>query len=66
MGLVEQFGGGTKGWRTVALIFAIIALVVNTFSVLMVKEVPDENVTSSGENKNSGYGQFWNGIKAFV
>lgn len=53
MGLVEQFGGGTKGWRTVALIFAIIALVVNTFSVLMVKEVPDENVTSSGENKKT-------------
>lgn len=43
MGLVEKFGGGTKGWRTVALIFAIIALVVNTFCVLMVKEVPDED-----------------------
>ena len=43
MGLVEKFGGGAKGWRTVALIFAVIALVVNTFSVLMVKEVPDED-----------------------
>ncbi len=43
MGLVEKFGGGTKGWRTVALIFALIALVVNTFCVLMVKEVPDED-----------------------
>ena len=42
MGLVEKFGGGAQGWRTVALIFAVIALVVNTFSVLMVKEVPDE------------------------
>lgn len=42
MGLVEKFGGGTKGWRTVALIFALIALAVNTFCVLMVKEVPDE------------------------
>ena len=42
MGLVERFGGGTKGWRSVALLFAVIALVINTFSVLMVKEVPDE------------------------
>ena len=41
MGLVERFGGGVRGWRTVALIFSLIALVVNTFSVLMVKEVPD-------------------------
>ena len=42
MGLVEKFGGGTQGWRMVALIFAVIALIVNTFSVLMVKEVPDD------------------------
>lgn len=49
MGLVEKFGGGAKGWRTVALIFAVIALVVNTFSVLMVKEVPDEDVKPTGQ-----------------
>lgn len=46
MGLVERFGGGAKGWRMVALIFAVIALVVNTFSILMVKEIPDEEVES--------------------
>lgn len=50
MGLVEKFGGGTKGWRTVALIFALIALAVNTFCVLMVKEVPDEE-TAPAEGK---------------
>ncbi len=53
MGLVERFGGGAAGWRMVALIFSLIALVVNTFSVLMVKEVPDEETdvkeTSSDE-----------------
>lgn len=54
MGLVEKFGGGTQGWRMVALIFAIIGLVVNTFSVLMVKEVPDENVVESFESKSDG------------
>ncbi|MDE6222021.1 MAG: glycoside-pentoside-hexuronide (GPH):cation symporter [Lachnospiraceae bacterium] len=46
MGLVERFGGGAKGWRMVALVFAVIALVVNTFSVLMVKEVPDEDAAA--------------------
>lgn len=39
---VAAFGGGAKGWRTVALICAIIGLVVNTVSCLSVKEVPDE------------------------
>lgn len=41
-GLVEKFGGGTAGWRTTALIFAIIGLVVNTISCLAVKELPEE------------------------
>lgn len=54
MGLVEKFGGGTKGWRTVALIFALIALAVNTFCVLMVKEVPDEEIESANEMDNTG------------
>lgn len=53
MGLVEKFGGGAKGWRMVALIFAVIALVVNTFCVLMVKEVPDEDILSE-EGKMTG------------
>lgn len=54
MSLVEKFGGGTKGWRTVALIFAVIALVVNTFCVLMVKEVPDEDIRPDGEKTSAG------------
>ena len=52
MGLVEKFGGGTQGWRMVALIFAVIGLLVNTFSVLMVKEVPDENTMENAEKKH--------------
>lgn len=56
MGLVEKFGGGTKGWRTVALIFALIALVVNTFCVLMVKEVPDEDTKPEQELGTVGAG----------
>lgn len=46
MDLVENFGGGTKGWRTVAMIFALLALVINTICVLMVREVPDEEAAA--------------------
>lgn len=42
MNLVEQFGGGTVGWRMVATVYAILALIVNTISVLSVKEIPEE------------------------
>ena len=49
MGMVEKFGGGASGWRTVALIFAVIALIINTFSALMVKEVPDEVQESNAD-----------------
>lgn len=42
MGLVETFGGGAQGWRMVAILFAAIALAVNTFCVLSVKELPDD------------------------
>ncbi|WWR19112.1 MFS transporter [Lachnospiraceae bacterium JLR.KK009] len=53
MGLVERFGGGAKGWRMVAFIFALTALAVNTFCVLMVKEVPDDEGQAAGEAGNS-------------
>lgn len=49
MGLVEKFGGGASGWRTVALIYAIGSLVINTFSCLMVKELPEEQAELTDE-----------------
>lgn len=42
MNLVEQFGGGTVGWRMVATVYAVLALIVNTISVFSVKEIPEE------------------------
>lgn len=39
---VEALGGGAGGWRTIAIIYAIIGLVVNTLSVLSVHELPEE------------------------
>lgn len=34
-GMVEKFGSGAAGWRTTALIFAIVGLVVNTISSVL-------------------------------
>jgi len=42
--LVEKFGGGAPGWRMTAIIFAVIGLVVNTFSVFSVKELSEEEL----------------------
>lgn len=39
---VRIMGGGAEGWRTVAIIYAIIGLIVNTISTLSVKELPEE------------------------
>ena len=50
---VSAFGGGANGWRMVAIVFAIIALVVNTISVLAVKELPDEEVTVKEDGKSA-------------
>ncbi len=36
---VEFLGGGASGWRTVAIIYAVIGLIVNTISVFSVKEL---------------------------
>lgn len=49
MGLVQKFGGGPAGWRTVAVIYAIIALIVNTISVFSVRELsPEELAEGTG------------------
>ncbi len=40
--LVEYFGGGASGWKVTAIIFAVVGLVINTFSVFSVKELPEE------------------------
>lgn len=50
VGLVTNFGGGAKGWRTVAFIYAIIAFIVNAISVFSVKELPpEENETENAQ-----------------
>ncbi len=45
---VKSMGGGASGWRTVAIIYAIIGLAVNSLSVLSVKELPPEDLDEAG------------------
>ncbi|MEZ3464660.1 MAG: glycoside-pentoside-hexuronide (GPH):cation symporter [Lachnospiraceae bacterium] len=49
VGAVAALGGGASGWRTLAVIYAVIGLAVNTISVLSVKELPDEELNESAE-----------------
>ena len=49
VGLVGKFGGGAVGWKTVAIIYAIIALIVNTISVFSVRELSPEELSEGME-----------------
>jgi len=47
---VNWLGGGVTGWRNIAIIYAILGLITNTFSVFAVKELPEEEEENeSGE-----------------
>ena len=47
---VGWLGGGVVGWRMIAIIYAIVGLITNTYSVFSVKELPEEEFTEE-ENK---------------
>ena len=49
VGGVALFGGGAVGWRTMAIIYALLGLAVNTLSVLSVKELPPEELEGEDE-----------------
>ena len=46
---VNFFGGGAQGWKTVAIIYAIIGLVTNTISGLSVKELSAEELDETDD-----------------
>ena len=48
---VGWLGGGAIGWRTIAIIYAILGLIVNTISVLSVKELPEADEGMEEERK---------------
>lgn len=44
IGAVSALGGDAAAWRTIAVIYAVTGLIVNTVSVLSVKELPEEEL----------------------
>ncbi len=51
MQLVTNFGGGAQGWKSVAILYSVIALIVNTISVFSVRELPQDELGNDGEEK---------------
>ena len=53
VGAVSAMGGGARGWRMVAIIYAVVGLAVNTFSVMSVKELSEKELLDekSGNSK---------------
>ena len=64
VGLVEGFGGGAKGWKTVAIIFSVAALIINTVSVFSIRELPEEELL--GEKKVQEKVSLAAGLKVIV
>ena len=50
---VARLGGGAEGWRTVAIIYALIGLAVNTVSVFSVKEIAESAPAAEKKNELS-------------
>lgn len=62
VGFVEKCGGDAAAWRLVAIIYAAIGLVVNTISVLSVKELPEEELN---EGEQAGEAEKYGLVQAF-
>lgn len=62
---VSIFGGGAIGWRTVAIIYAVIGLVVNTISVFSVKELPEEELMEASPGGEIGAAEKYGLVTAF-
>ena len=64
LGAVTALGGGAAGWRTVAIIYAIIGLLVNTLSVLSVKELPESELVDTTDKKEIEQDEKYNLVQA--
>lgn len=53
---VRAAGGGAAAWRTVAIVYAIIGLIVNTISVFSIKELPEEELKAGKDYTEEKYG----------
>ncbi|MCI8294677.1 MAG: MFS transporter [Lachnospiraceae bacterium] len=51
---VKSLGGGAAGWRTVAIIYAVIGLVVNSLSTLSVRELSPKELAEGTDGPGEG------------
>ena len=58
IGLVARCGGGANAWRTVAIIYSVTGLIINTVSTLSVKELSEEELNAEKDDnpKEEKYG----------
>ena len=63
---VAWLGGGAKGWRNVAIIYAVIGLIVNTISVFSVKELPEADEGMEKEREEEHKLTFLTSVKLLV
>ncbi len=61
----EALGGGVSGWRTVAIIYAVVLLVFNSLASLVCKELPqtEEKTTSQNQRESDDKVSFWTRFK---
>lgn len=57
VGLVNKFGGGVTGWRSVAILFSLLLMLFNTIAVLSVKEVVTEEHKNQNNSSKIGVGK---------
>ena len=63
-GCCYGIGRGAAGWRTVAIIYAIIGLLVNTLSVFSVKELPEGELVDTTDKKEIEQDEKYNLVQA--
>jgi len=63
---VDWCGGGAEGWRTVAIIYAVIGLIVNTISGLSVKEIKELDDEMDKERKEEHKLTFVQSVKLLL
>lgn len=48
---VRALGNGASAWKTVAIIYAVIGLIVNTISIFSIKELPEEELAKDKDQE---------------
>ena len=63
---VNWLGGGVFGWRTIAIIYAVIGLITNTISVFSVKELPEADQGMEEEREEEHKLTFFKSFKLLL